>query len=192
MTIEFYKSRAAEYAASGTAPNPRLFGFLARCKPGGKILELGTGSGFDARAILDAGFSLDATDGASELAAIASARIGQPVKTMLFSELSAVSHYDGIYACAALTHVPRGELGAVIGKIHRALVAGGVVWASFKTGTAEGEDSLGRYYNYLSADELGRCWRDNGSWVRIELESWLGGAFDRQPTEWTAVTAIVA
>lgn len=191
MTLEFYDANAADYAANGRA-NPRLAGFLARCKAGGRLLELGTGGGFDARAIIDAGFSLDATDGSAELAAIASARIGQPVRVMLFNELDAVGLYDGVYACASLTHVPRAELGAVIGKIHRALVAGGVVWASFKTGTAEGEDSLGRYYNYLSADELARRWHGNGNWARVELESWLGGAFDRQPTEWTAITAVAA
>lgn len=191
MTIDFYNANAADYAADG-GTNPRLPGFLARCRPGGRLLELGTGGGYDARAILDAGFALDATDGSAELAAIASGRLDQTVRVMLFGELDAVGLYDGVYACASLTHALRGELGEVIGKVHRALVKGGIVWASFKTGTAEGEDSLGRYYNYLSADELTRYWRDNGSWARIELESWLGGAYDRRPTEWTAVTAIAA
>lgn len=191
MTIEFYDANAEDYAAKGRV-NPRLFGFLTRCKPGGRILELGTGGGFDARAILDVGFSLDATDGSAELAAIASARIGQPVRTMLFGELDAVGRYDGVYACASLTHAPRGELGSIIGKISRALVKGGVVWASFKTGTAEGEDGLGRHYNYLPADELAECWRANGAWARIETDSWRGGAFDGQPTDWTAITAVAA
>ena len=191
MTIDFYDANAADYAAKG-GTNPRLQGFLARCKPGGRLLELGTGGGHDARAILDAGFSLDATDGSAELAAIASPRLGQTVRVMLFHELDAVGLYDGVYACASLTHAPRGELGDVIGRIHRALVAGGVVWASFKTGTAEGRDGLGRYYNYLSADELGRPWHDNGRWTGIELESRLGGAYDGRPTEWTVVTATAA
>ncbi|WP_370677178.1 class I SAM-dependent methyltransferase [Pleomorphomonas sp. PLEO] len=190
MTIEFYKAKAAEYAANENPPNPRLFGFLSRCKPGGGILELGTGGGVDAKAILDAGFRLDATDGSAELAAIASIRIGQPVRPMMFDELCATQHYGGIYACAALTHVPRAELGAVIGKIHAALVDGGLVWASFKTGTAEGDDGLGRYYNYLSADELVACWRDNGPWAELEVECWQGGAYDRRPTNWAAITAV--
>lgn len=189
MTIDFYDDNAADYAADGGV-NPRLAGFLARCRPGGRILELGTGGGFDARAILDAGFALDATDGSAELAAIASARLGQPVKVMLFNELDSVGLYDGVYACASLTHAARDDLGAVIGRIHRALKPGGIVWASFKTGAAEGKDGLGRYYNYLSPDELDRLWRTNGSWADLTLESWLGSAYDRRPTEWTAVTAV--
>ncbi len=81
-TLGFYNSNAIDYAADGDTPNPKLFGFLKRCKPGGRILELGTGSGTDASAILNAGFQLDATDGSSELAAIAAKRLGQPVRTI--------------------------------------------------------------------------------------------------------------
>ncbi len=188
-TLGFYNSNATVYAADGNTPNPKLFGFLKRCKPGGRILELGTGSGTDARAILDAGFQLDATDGSAELAAIASERLGQPVRRMMFDELSAVEEYDGIYACASLTHVPRGELVPIIEKTHAALVKGGVVWASFKTGTVEGYDALGRYYNYLSPEELRICWRKHAQWSDIEMECWTGGAYDKRPTEWAAVIA---
>lgn len=190
MTIELYNAKAAEYAANENGPNPRLFAFLKRWKPGGRILELGTGGGADAKAIIEAGFVLDATDGSSELAAIASVRIGQPVRTMMFDELCANRQYDGVYACAALTHVPRPELGLIIRKIHAALVEGGIVWASFKTGTAEGEDGLGRYYNYLSAEDLVGCWRDNGPWGSLDIESWKGGAYDRKSTDWAAITAV--
>lgn len=189
-TLDFYNSNAIDYAADGDVPNPKLFDFLKRCKPGGRVLELGTGSGTDARAILDAGFQLDATDGSAELAAIASRRFGHPVKTMMFDELSAVEEYDGIYACASLTHVPRNELGPIIARVHAALVKGGLVWASFKTGTAEGHDALGRYYNYLSTKELHNYWDDNGDWSLIELECWTGGAYDKRPTSWTAIVAV--
>ncbi|MCO4317733.1 class I SAM-dependent methyltransferase [Phyllobacterium sp. 21LDTY02-6] len=190
MTIEFYNSNAAEYAADWNTHNPRLFSFLNRCKPGGRILELGTGGGVDAQAILNAGFHLDATDGSAELAAIASARIGQPVRTMVFNELCAIEEYDGVYACASLTHAPRNELGPVIQKIYSALVDGGIVWASFKTGTAEGLDGLGRYYNYLSVADLMKCWHDNAPWTSLDIECWTGGAYDQRPTEWAAITAV--
>lgn len=194
VTIDFYNANAAEYAVDGDAPNPKLFSFLKRCKPTGRILELGTGGGVDAKAILAAGFHLDATDGSAELAGIASARIGQPVKTMRFNELCAVQEYDGVYACAALTHAPRSELGVVIEKIYSALVDGGIVWASFKTGDVEGKDGLGRYYNYLPAADLMRCWRSNAPWRRVDIERWterwIGSAYDQRPTEWAAITAV--
>ena len=145
-TLDFYNSHAADYAADGDRPNPRLPIFLKRCKAGGRVLELGTGAGVDAEAILAAGFALDATDGSAELAAIASSRLEQPVRTMLFEELEAVSEYDGIYACASLTHVARDELAGVIRRAHRALVDGGLVWASFKAGDAEGAEDVGAVF----------------------------------------------
>lgn len=189
-TLDFYNSHAADYAANEDAPNPKLISFLRRCKAGGRILELGTGGGVDAAAILAAGFTLDATDRSAELATIASRRLGQPVRKMLFQELDAVEAYDGVYACASLTHVARDDLAGVIRKVHRSLVQGGVAWASFKAGTAESADALGRHYSYLSIEELTAYWRDSAAWAALEVESWHGGAYDRRPTDWIAVTAI--
>ncbi len=189
-TMNFYRSAAHDYAADKDTPDPRLFAFLKRCKTAGRILELGTGGGVEAAAILKSGFDLDATDGSSELAAIASRRLGQPVKTMLFTELDAVEMYDGVYACAALTHTPRADFPDVIERVYRALRTNGVVWASFKLGNNEGTDALGRYYNFLPQDELAAIWRETAPWRVLETETWLGGGFDRKRTQWAAITAI--
>lgn len=186
--LGFYDQHAATYAADSVT-NPHLLSFLQRCRSGGRVLELGTGAGLDAKVMLDAGFDVDASDGSVELAKIASARLGQPVRTMTFNELDAVEAYDGIYACASLTHARRNELPSILAKIRAALVDGGVVWASFKTGAQEDEDSLGRYYNYLSPSELLTCWQDNGPWTRVEIESWVGSGYDQQVTNWSAITA---
>ena len=188
-TIGFYDANATVYAADGSV-NRKLSRFLDQCKPGGTILELGTGSGRDARAMLDAGFVVDATDGSAELAAIASGVLGQPVRTMLFQDLAASEAYDGIYASASLLHVPREQLPDVLERIWAALKPGGVVWASFKAGSAEGNDGLGRYYNYLSAGELVHLWTMAGRWSAVSVESWLGSGFDDKPTDWVAITAI--
>lgn len=188
-TLNFYNVNAEQYAANEGISNRRLASFLDRCKPYGKILELGTGGGVDAAAIIERGFDLEATDGSPQLAAIASSRIGRPVRTMLFSELDAVDLYDAVYACASLTHVPRSELAGVVASIWRSLNHDGMVWASFKAGAEEGFDALGRYYNFFSHDELFSIWEGAGPWRTLETEVWLGGAYDRQPTSWIAITA---
>lgn len=188
-TLGFYNANAVEYAADEDGPNPRLFGFLDRCRPAGKVLELGTGGGVDAEAIIARGFDLDATDGSAQLAAIASRRIGQTVRTLLFDELDAVGRYDGVYACASLTHVPRHALPDVISRVHRSLKNGGLVWASFKAGTAEGDDDLGRHYNYMSRDELREVWEQAAPWSDITIETWSGSGYDRRATHWVSVTA---
>jgi hypothetical protein len=188
-TLGFYNKHAVEYAADEGGPNPRLFGFLDRCRPAGKVLELGTGGGVDAETIIARGFDLDATDGSDQLAAIASRRIGRTVRTMLFDELEALERYDGVYACASLTHVPRDALPGVVSRVYRSLTRGGVVWASFKAGAAEGDDDLGRHYNYMARDELIGVWERAARWSEITTETWLGSGYDRRATRWVSVTA---
>ena len=187
-TLRFYRDNARTYVADAKV-NPRLAPFLALCPPGGQILELGTGSGTDARFMLDQGFDVDPTDGSPELAREAEARLGRPVRNMLFHELDADAAYDAVYASASLLHAPRAELPGILVRIHTALKPGGIVWASFKSGQQEGHDSLGRYYNYLDAGSLRRLWSDAAPWASVELETWHGSGYDRLPTEWAAVTA---
>lgn len=185
-TLDFYAANAATYVTDG-AVNPRLAAFLALLPPGGRVLELGTGSGADAGAMLAAGFDVDPTDGSLELAAEAEKRLGRPVRHLLFQALDAEAEYDGIYASATLLHARRSEMPEVIARLCRALKPGGVLWASFKGGGAAGLDSLGRYYNYLDAGELRALWSGAG-WTGLAIESWQGSGYDRQPTEWHAVT----
>ncbi|WP_248306975.1 class I SAM-dependent methyltransferase [Devosia sp. 1635] len=188
-TVNFYDSNAVAYAADGSV-NSRLAPFLSKVLPGGSILELGTGSGKDAKVMVQTGFVVDATDGSTELAAIASRYLGQTVRTMRFEELAAEQAYDGIYAAASLLHVPRSDIHAVLRKIHAALRPNGVVWASFKVGSNEGVDRLGRYYNYLDSTELTALWEAAGPWAKVELEQWLGTGFDEKATKWAAITAV--
>ncbi|SFK13251.1 Methyltransferase domain-containing protein [Pseudovibrio ascidiaceicola] len=188
-SIKFYQDNASEYATHKSQPNSMLFPFLKQCKAGGRILELGTGAGVDAQAILEAGFELDATDGSSELAALATQRLGQEVKVMMFGDLAAINTYDGVYACASLTHALREDLPSICEKIYSALILGGLVWASFKVGTHDGTDRFGRYYNYISKDELDTYWKQAGPWSSIAYESWEGSGFDKVPTSWVAITA---
>ncbi|WP_191059233.1 class I SAM-dependent methyltransferase [Geminicoccus harenae] len=187
-TLAFYDTNAKRYAADSSI-NPRLAGFLARLPSGGRILELGTGAGLDARHMLEAGFSVDATDGSHELARVAGRLLGRPARRMLFSELDAEAAYDGVYASAALLHAHRAELPEIIHRIHRALKPEGWLWASFKGGTQEGRDRFGRYYNYLDAAELRGLWSGNGNWQWLDLQTWEGSGYDRRPTVWHAVVA---
>lgn len=187
-TLDFYAANAAEYVLHGKV-NPRLNSFLERLPAGGTILELGTGSGVDAKTMMAAGFRVDATDGSGELAHEAAKLLGQPVRQILFNQLEADQAYDGVYASASLLHAPREDLPDIISRIHRSLKVGGYAWASFKGGQQEGLDGLGRYYNYFSASELKQVWSTNGAWSSLEQESWLGSGYDQLPTEWHSIMA---
>lgn len=188
-TLRFYAENAATYAEHVTTPTgERLTAFLALVPPGGKILELGCGNGRDAAHMLSLSFDVDPTDGTPELAADAERRIGRPVRILRFEQLDAIAAYDGIWACASLLHAPASDLVDILGRIHRALRPGGTFTASFKSGTGEGHDSLGRYFNYPSAESLRADYAAAG-WDGVMLETQMGSGYDAKPTEWLWVTA---
>lgn len=188
-TLKFYADHAATYVQHATAPTPQLAGFLAQLPAGGTVLELGSGNGRDAAAMLAAGFDVTPSDASPELAAEAQARLGRAVRIMAFNELDETALYDGIWACAALLHAPRDELTPDLARIFRALKPGGLLTASFKAGGGEGRDALGRYYNYPDATQLREHLLSAADWDRIDISENLGSGYDNQPTRWLWVDA---
>lgn len=183
-TLKFYADHAAAYVEHATGPTPQLAAFMAQRPAGGAVLELGTGNGRDAAAMLAAGFAVTASDASPELAAQAQARLGRPVRIMAFHELDEVAAYDGVWACACLLHAPRGELTDDLARIFRALRPGGLLTASFKAGDSEGRDQFGRYYNYISADQLRAHADAAGPWASIDISENDGSGYDGKPTRW--------
>jgi SAM-dependent methyltransferase len=170
-------------------PTPQLAGFLKLLPPGATVLELGTGNGRDAAAMLEAGFAVTPSDASPELAAEAERRIGVPVRIMAFHELSDIAAYDGVWACAALLHAPRDELTDDLARIFRALRPGGHLVASFKAGGGEGRDRFGRYYNYPDAAELRSHLTQSATWASIDISENDGSGYDGKPTRWLWVHA---
>ena len=118
------------------------------------MLDHGCGAGRDTKALLAAGFNVTALDASADMVCEAEKRTGIGVRVQYFEDLDDVAIFDGIWASASLLHVPRAGLPNVLARVHQALKTGGLLFASFKSGGKEGRDSLGRYYNYLNADEV--------------------------------------
>ncbi|WP_456621134.1 MULTISPECIES: class I SAM-dependent methyltransferase [unclassified Bradyrhizobium] len=180
-TLQFYRDNAEAYAGWAKAPSTRLRGFLALLPPGAAILELGCGAGNHSAVMLAEGFSVRATDGSSEMAEIASRRLGHPVEAMLFDELDAHQAYDGVWASACLLHAPRDELAGILARIHRALKPSGVFYASYKMGESDGRDSLGRYYSYVSPEWLEATYASAGPWITLSSDTNVIQSFDQTP-----------
>lgn len=188
QTLDFYARNAAEYARHVEGPTARLSGFLAALPARARILELGCGNGRDSLQMLAEGFDVDPTDGSPQLAAEAERRLGRTVRVLRFVDLDAEQAYDGIWACASLLHEPAASLPAVLARIHAALRPGGVFVASFKAGSGEGRDRLGRYFNYPSPEMLAQIYEAAG-WDHPLIEQQPGTGYDARPTQWLWVTA---
>lgn len=188
-TLQFYRGNAQAYAGREITRHTRLTRFLALLPPGATILELGCGAGADSAQMLAGGFDVRPTDGSAEMADEASRRLGRPVETLLFHELDEVEAYDGVWANACLLHVPRSELAHVLTLIWRALKPGGCFYASYKAGSADGRDSLNRYYNYPSPDWLRAKYAEAGSWNSFSIETGEVRGFDNEQAAMLFVVA---
>ena len=154
-TLQYYQQNASTFVEETVSANMHdaQARFLRMLPSHAYILDFGCGSGRDAKAFLEQGYRVDAIDGSAELCRRASDLIGQPVKQMLFEDLSAVEQYDGVWACASILHLPRKELVDVLQKISDALKSGGILYTSFKYGEFEGIRGK-RYFTDLTEKSL--------------------------------------
>jgi SAM-dependent methyltransferase len=188
-TLRFYEMEAVKYTSRGQEPSRGWIElFLSQLQPGAAVLELGCGGGQDSEFMLARGYDVRPTDGTAEIAREAEKRLGIPVATLLFGDLNELATCDGIWANACLLHIPRAELPDMLARIHTALRPGGVFYASFKAGEAEGRDAFDRYYNYPSESGLRHIYAKL-AWASVSIEAQSGSGYDRKPTEWLHVLA---
>lgn len=155
FTIEYYNNEASSFFESTVSVDFSKIQeqFLKYVKPGGRILDLGCGSGRDSRAFLERGYEVVAVDGSRELAKIAGAYIGQEVIVADFREFEPEGTFDGIWACASLLHLSKAEIAAVMRRMAAHLAEGGCFYASFKYGEFQGERN-GRYFTDMTEESF--------------------------------------
>lgn len=187
-TIAFYQARAPHWVFhSGEHHSHQLDAFLDRLAPGSAVLELGCGGGRDAARMHERGFVVDATDAVPALVKRANAAFGLGARVMAFHELEAGGAYAGVWAHASLLHAPRAALPDILARIHRALRPGGWFFSSYKLGTGEGRDLLGRLHNFPSPEWLFARYREAG--FAIESQAiYAGRASDGTQRDWIDLT----
>ena len=156
-TISYYDNNAEGFFAETVIAEvePLRRRFLAHIPDGGRILDLGCGSGRDAKCFMEAGYSVDAVDGSKELCRIASEYLGFAVRNMDFFDLNEREVYHGIWACASLLHVNVQRLPELFSILSNALLPGGVLYASFKYGDYAGQRE-GRFFLDLTEQSFQR------------------------------------
>ncbi len=159
-------------------------------KPPFTILDFGCGPGRDLKVFSEMGHRAIGLEGAAQLAAMARAYSGCEVWEQDFLELELpASCFDGVFANAALFHVPTQELPRVLSELHATLKPGGVLFCSNPRGHNQEGWSAGRYgayhdhetwRSYLTAAglvELAHYYRPPG--LPREQQPWLATVWRR-------------
>ena len=155
-TLDYYNKNSEEYFNStlNVDMTNTYKPFLKLVPKGGKILDLGCGSGRDSMNFMKLGYEVTAVDGAKELAKKASVLLGKEVIVSTFEELELKEKFHGIWACASLLHIKREDLKTVLNNLYNNLEDNGVFYMSFKYGEKEYVDDKNRYFNCFTDESI--------------------------------------
>ena len=154
------------------------------------ILDFGCGPGRDLKVFAELGHLAVGLEGAARLAAMARLHSGGEVWQQDFLKLDLpANHFHGVFANAALFHVPSQELPRVLRELHATLKPRGVLFTSNPHGHNEEGWNRGRYgvyhdletwRRYISAAgfvELTHYYRPAG--LPREQQPWLASVWRR-------------
>lgn len=155
MSIEYYQQNADEFFNNtiGVDMTELYKPFVSLLKPHALILDAGCGSGRDTKAFLDMGFQVEAIDASKAMVEKARQVTRINVQQKRFDEIDVIAHYDAIWSCASLLHVPENELLATIITLSSALKSNGVWYLSFKYGSTQREKA-GRLFTDMNEQRL--------------------------------------
>ena len=155
-TLDYYNKNSEEYFNStlNVDMTNTYKAFLKLLPKGGKILDLGCGSGRDSMNFMKLGYEVIAVDGAKKLAKRASVLLGKEVIVSTFEELELKEKFHGIWACASLLHIKREDLKIVLNNLYNNLEDNGVFYMSFKYGEKEYVDDKNRYFNCFTDESI--------------------------------------
>ncbi len=194
VTLQHYEQRAEDFW-QGTRDHDvsqNIAALLQRIEtaPPHVILDFGCGPGRDLQVFAALGHVAIGVEGSARFAAMARAYSGGTVWQQDFLKLDLPpQHFDGVYANAALFHVPAQELLRVLRELHATLKPGGVLFSSNPRGDNHAGWSGGRYgvyhdletwRGYLTAagfTELTHYYRPEG--LPRQQQPWLASVWRR-------------
>lgn len=170
-TVNWYNKNSEKYfnETKDFSMQEKYTQFLKHLPKNGEVLDAGCGSGRDAKCFAEMGYNVTAFDASSELTKLAEKNCGFSIINTTFAKFKSAKKFDGIWACASLLHVPKKDFEESFLNLTNHLKTGGILCASMKLGEAEEKDSKGRFFNYVSIDELKNIFSKQKNLQLIEM-----------------------
>ena len=150
-TVAGYDASAESYAAeTDRQPTPdhleALEQFAAAVGPGGLVLEVASGPGWDADRLEDMGLEVRRTDASAGFIAFQQER-GRVVEKLDLIKDHLGGPWDGIVALYVIQHIDRALIDGIVTRVAAALRSGGILLMSFQLGEEEriSHDADGSY-----------------------------------------------
>jgi SAM-dependent methyltransferase len=191
-TLEHYDRSARQFWAGtqGHDVSQNIDALLSHIEapPPFALLDFGCGPGRDLKTFRQLGHHAIGLEGSPQLAAMARSYSGCEVLSQNFLQLDLPqAYFDGVFANAALFHVPGQELPRVLRQLHSALKSGGVLFSSNPRGDGQEGwhgDRYGAYHDwpawrgFMTAAgfiELTHYYRPAG--LPLEQQPWLASVW---------------
>ena len=167
LTLEYYNQNAEDFFAGtrdhDVSQNIAALLSYIEAEPPFTILDCGCGPGRDLKAFAGMGHVAVGLEGSERFAAMARDYSGCEVWQQDFLRLDLpANHFDGVFANAALFHVPRQALPSLLLALHATLKPGGVLFSSNPHGQNEEGWNCGRYGAYHDLETWRRLMSDAG------------------------------
>lgn len=166
ITLETYNTTAKQWSE-----NHAVAGFwkeemrtFRKLLPSGKVLEIGSGGGRDAKELIALGYEYIGTDISTGLIEVAKKEnphatfLAQSVYELAFPE---GTWFDGFWASAVLLHIPKVRIDEALQRIAKFMRGGAVGCISLKQGEGERMEDDQRFFAYYSEKEFREVLRRN-------------------------------
>lgn len=159
--------------------------------PEGRVLEIGSGGGRDAREFIKSGYDYTGVDISKGL--LEAAKKQNPGAKFLLKSVYDLdfpeNYFDGFWACAVLLHIPKSRINTALKQIRQIVKPQGIGFISVKKGkgekiTIEPPPDGRRFFSYYTLKELSDVLHKNGFEVLYSNES-------KRTVKWTWLTYFV-
>ena len=155
-TIDYYNSNATQYFSNtvNVDMSECCDRFLEYVVPGGRIIDIGAGSGRDIKYFKDKGYIVEGIDASAKMCRLAIDYSDAEIICERIQDWHPQEKYDGIWANASLLHLAFDEIEGFICRASDYLKPNGVLYISMKMGIQTGSDNYGRFFTDFSEEKV--------------------------------------